>query len=175
LSIHHFARGIGAARSGDVDLARAELAAIRDLLSGVGQETNTYFREQMQVHNDAVLAWILLAEGKYDQALQAAQAAADREDAVDKHPVTPGEVIPARELYADMLFETDNHAAALKQYEIVLAGSPKRLNAMLGAAGAAMQTGDRTLAEQYYAEVREQTRSGNRQRASLDRAWHSTR
>jgi len=175
LSIHHFARGIGAARSGQPARARAELAVIEELQAGIGRATHTYFREEVQVHVDAVAAWILLAQGKSDEALQRASAAAEREDAVDKHPVTPGEVIPARELYADMLFETGNHAKSLRQYQTVLAGSPNRLNALLGAANAANHVGDVALAEEYYAQVRKQTKSGSRQRAGLDRAWAASR
>jgi tetratricopeptide (TPR) repeat protein len=117
----------------------------------------------------------LLAEGRNDQAMQYASAAANREDAIDKHPVTPGEVIPARELYADMLFELNKNADSLEQYRIVLTGSPNRLNALLGAASAASHTGDVKLAEIYYAKAREQTQSGNRQRTGLDRAWIAAR
>ncbi len=174
-SIHHFARGVGAARSDQLEKARDELAIIRNLQAGMAESTHAYFREEVQVHIDAVTAWVLLAEGKNDQALQHAAAAADREDAVDKHPVTPGEVIPARELYADMLFETGKHAKSLEQYRMVLTGSPKRLNALLGAARAATQTGDSELAEKYYAQAREQTQAGNRQRTGLDQAWIAAR
>lgn len=174
-SIHHFARGIGAARNNQLEKARGELAVIEDLQAGIPDTTHAYFREEVQVHIDAVTSWILLAEGESDQALQHASAAADREDAVDKHPVTPGEVIPARELYADMLFETSNHVKALEQYRLVLDGSPNRLNALLGAATAASHTGDEKLAELYYAQAREQTKSGNRQRTGLDRVWTASR
>ena len=158
-----------------MEKARGELAVIEDLQAGIPDTTHAYFREEVQVHIDAVTSWILLAEGESDQALQHASAAADREDAVDKHPVTPGEVIPARELYADMLFETSNHAKALEQYRLVLDGSPNRLNALLGAATAASHTGDEKLAELYYAQAREQTKSGNRQRTGLDRVWTASR
>ncbi len=120
-------------------------------------------------------SWIRLAEGGVDEALRLAAAAADREDAVDKHPVTPGEVLPARELYADMLLETRDYTKALEQYRLVLTGSPNRLNAMLGAARAAAGTDDATLAERYRAVVREQTAAGNRERAWLDETWVAPR
>ncbi len=174
-SIHHFARGIGAARSDQLRKARDELSIIENLQAGMAESTHAYFREQVQVHIDAVTSWILLAEGRNDQAMQYASAAANREDAIDKHPVTPGEVIPARELYADMLFELNQNADSLEQYRIVLTGSPNRLNALLGAASAASHTGDVKLAEIYYAQAREQTQSGNRQRIGLDRAWIAAR
>ncbi|MGI9307700.1 MAG: tetratricopeptide repeat protein, partial [Gammaproteobacteria bacterium] len=174
-SIHHFARGIGAARSGQLKRARDELAIIENLRADIPDSTHAYFREEVQVHVDAVTSWILLAEGKSDQALQYAAAAADLEDAVDKHPVTPGEVIPARELYADMLFESGNYAMSLQQYRAVMSGSPNRLNALLGAGNAASRTGDDELAEQFFAQAREQTAAGDRKRTGLDKAWSSSR
>ena len=95
--------------------------------------------------------------------------------AVDKNPVTPGEVLPARELYADMLLETGDPAGALAQYRVVLENSPNRLNALLGAAKAAAGSGDKELAADYYSVVRQQTESGNRQRAGLGQAWEAAR
>ncbi len=163
-SIHHFARGIGAARSGQLEKARRELAVIQALEREMPASTLPYWREEVLVHGDAVAAWILLGEGKEPDGLRRAAAAADREDAVDKHPVTPGEVLPARELYADMLLQTGRYAAALTEYRTVLAGSPNRLNALLGAAEAAAGAGDAGLAKRYRAIAREQTRNGNGKR-----------
>lgn len=166
-SIHHFARGLGAARNQDLDRARAERAKIKKLLDGLPESTLPYWRVQVQVQIDVLASWIQLGEGDRDGALKLAAEAANREDAVDKHPVTPGEVLPARELYADMLFETGNHSAALAQYRLVLATSPKRLNALIGAANTARKAGDTTLAEQYETDIRKQTANGNSERAGL--------
>ncbi|MEQ8177679.1 MAG: hypothetical protein RIA10_05020, partial [Amphiplicatus sp.] len=102
-SINRFARGVGAARNGDLDAAKQELAALEALQQALAPTTLPYWREQVQVQIDAVRAWILYGENDLEAALLAAAAAADREDATDKHPVTPGEVLPARELYADLL------------------------------------------------------------------------
>ena len=126
---------------------------IETLESELPQTTLPYWREEVGVHRAAVRSWIFLAEGRVSEALELASAAADREDTVDEHPVTPGEVLPARELYADMLLETGDHTWALEQYQIVLEGSPNRLNALLGAANAAAGSGEAELAEQYYATV----------------------
>ncbi len=174
-AIHHFARGIGAARSGQPERARQELETVVALQQELPDAESPYFREEVQVQIDALQSWILLAEGQTAGALRLAAAAADREDAVDKHPVTPGEVLPARELYADMLLETGAHVMSLEQYRITLTGSPDRLNALLGAARAAAGTDGRQLVEAYHAVAREQTRSGNRQRVGLPRAWESPR
>jgi len=163
-SIHHFARGIGAARSRQLDLARQELTAIRAIAATMPATTLPYWREEVFVHRDVVSAWISLAEGDSDTALRLAEAAADREDAVDKHPVTPGETLPARELYADMLLSLGRSASALEQYQIVLAGSPNRANALLGAARAAAGAGNTAAAAGYYKVLVEQTVSGDSRR-----------
>ncbi len=161
-AIHHFARGIGAARSDQIEKARQELEKLQRLQKTLPGTTLKYWQEEILVQIDAVRSWILLAEEKGDEALRLASAAAEREDAVDKHPVTPGEVLPARELYADMLSEIGNHAEALEQYRVVLESSPNRLNALWGASRAAAKLGDVKSLEIYEQTIREQTSSGNR-------------
>jgi tetratricopeptide (TPR) repeat protein len=168
-SIHHFARGIGAARSGREARAREELAVIEGLRDELPSTTLPYWREEVQVHVDAVRSWIVLAEGKPTEALRLASAAADREDAVDKHPVTPGEVLPARELSADMLLETGRYDDALEQYRSVLRDSPNRLNSLLGAADAAAAMNEAEMEARYRDAAREQTRFGNQERKGLKR------
>ena len=174
-SIHYFARGVGAARSNQLEQARQELQTMEKLQAGLAKATAPYWREEVMVQVDMLNAWIMFAEGDVEEALRLAQAAADREDGVDKNPVTPGEVLPARELYADMLFESGKHAWSLEQYRTVLTGSPNRLNALLGAANAASHVGQTQLAEKYHAMARAQTASGNHQREGLDRAWIASR
>jgi tetratricopeptide (TPR) repeat protein len=169
-SILYFARGLGAARSGQLEKARQELQVIEGLLAGLPSTTLPYWKEQVQVHVDVVRAWILLAEGNEAEALALAESAADREDGVDKHPVTPGEVLPARELYADMLLQTGDFQGSLEHYQVVLEGSPNRLNALLGAAMAAAGAGDEALQKEYLEVVREQTRAGNPARPGIAQA-----
>ena len=169
-SIHHFARGIGAARSGQLELASQELNLIEEIAAALPDATSPYLREEVFVHADAVSSWILLGEGDTAEALSVAEAAADREDAVDKHPVTPGEVVPARELFADMLLSLDRPAVALEQYRIVLAGSPNRANALLGAARAAAGSGETATAAEYYEALLDQTASGDASRDGLQEA-----
>jgi len=169
-SIHHFARGIGAARSGDPNSARRELEAIERIAADLDEMAQPYWREEVFVHIDVVSSWIAFADGDAVVALGHAAAAAAREDAVDKHPVTPGEVLPARELYADMLLELGRNPDALEQYGIVLAGSPNRTNALLGAARAAARSGDSDAADSYFAAVVAQTSAGNSQRTGLNEA-----
>lgn len=156
-AIHHFARGLGAARSGDVELANAQLIELGTLQDALAPATPPYWREEVQVQIDALGSWIAFAGGQLDEAIALAQAAADREDAVDKHPVTPGEIIPARELLAEMLLLSGDHRGALAQYEEVLRGSPYRLNALLGAARSAEAAGRLENAAAFRRQADDQT------------------
>ena len=98
----------------------------------------------------AALGWIARAEGHDDDAVRQLTAAAELEDAMDKSPVTPGPALPAREMLGDLLLELGRPVDALAAYESTLAGSPNRLNALTGAARAALMAGDRTKAAGYY-------------------------
>lgn len=166
-SIHHFARGLGAARGGQPDLARQERAVIESLRDALPEGTPTYWKEQVLVQLDVLSSWLALDENDHELALQLAAGAADREDAVDKHPVTPGEVLPARELYADMLLGLQRPEQALRQYQAVLAAAPNRLNALLGAAAAAGALGRDNVAADYLAVARAQAAPGGGPRPGL--------
>jgi tetratricopeptide (TPR) repeat protein len=117
-----------------------------------------------------ISSWIELAERNNAAALSLAERAADREDAVDKHPVTPSEILPARELLGDMLLSLDRPADALEQYRLALMASPNRTNALLGAAKAAADSGETTTALGYYQTLLDQTESGNPDREGLSEA-----
>ena len=165
----HYARAIGAARSGDADAARRsteEIAAIRraqpvsrdyDWSGSMGAQWETA---------DALTAW---AEGKKDEGLRLLRLAADHEDAVDKHPVTPGALLPVREMLADLLLEKGAAILALKEYEVVLKSTPRRFNAIAGAAKAAAVAGDRTKARNYAMQL--QDMAGNVESPRPDLQW----
>lgn len=164
----HFARGLGAARSGDLTGARAaieRLAAIRESIRQVA-----YWPDAAEVHRRVVAAWAAHAEGQRDEALRLLRSAADLEDQIDKHPVTPGYVLPARELLGDMLMELDRPAEALAEYEAALRSSPGRFNSTYGAARAAELAGDTEKAAAYYRALVELAGTGQGRRAELRRA-----
>src|SRR3979411_1559109 len=98
-------------------------------------------------------AWVLFAEGKHDEALKAMSAAADAEDATEKHPVTPGVPKPAREWYGVLLLERGMAPEALAAFEATLKKEPNRLGATVGAAKAAEKAGDNAKAQEYYKKV----------------------
>ncbi|HSB52921.1 MAG TPA: hypothetical protein VLD58_01135, partial [Gemmatimonadales bacterium] len=133
-ALTHFARALGAARSGDSVLAGRELAALvtlRDSLARMGGP-QTYWSGQVEVQRLAAGAWLSLLHGDTAAALTSALTAAEREDHTEKHPVTPGPVLPARELYADLLLAVHRPAEALQGYRAVEARQPHRARTRRG-------------------------------------------
>ena len=108
---------------------------------------------QVEVQRQAGLAWLAHADGRNEEALRWMRSAADLEDRTEKHPVTPGAVLPARELLGEMLMGLDRPALALPEFEAVLRASPRRFNATYGAARAAELSGDRNKAKERYSEL----------------------
>src|SRR3982074_1786991 len=100
-----FAPALGAARSGTPDAAKADIAKLAELRDKLRDAKDAYWSEQVDIQQQVATAWLLYAEGKRDDALNAMSAAADAEDKTEKHPVTPGVPKPARELYGVMLLE----------------------------------------------------------------------
>lgn len=153
VAITHFARALGAARSGDPRAAKADIAKLEELRDKLRDAKDAYWSEQVDIQVKVASAWVLYAEGRFDDALKAMSAAADAEDATEKHPVTPGVPKPARELYGVMLLEREMAAEALVAFEATLKKEPNRLGAYLGAAKAAQKSGDQVKARQYFAKV----------------------
>src|SRR5215468_253782 len=149
-AITYFARALGQAESGHPDLARADLAKLVELRDKLREARDTYWSEQVDIQGQVANAWVLFAEGKYDDALKALSAAADAEDRSEKHPVTPGVPEPARELYGAMLLERGMARDALTAFEATIKKEPNRLNAFVGAAKAAAALGDKDKAMAYY-------------------------
>jgi tetratricopeptide (TPR) repeat protein len=169
-AIVHFARGIGAARSGQLEGARASAARLDRLARILEAEGLPYWTKQTLVQKQAVEAWIHHAEGRTQEALIAMEEAANAEDALDKHPVTPGAVLPARELYADMMFGEERFGEALAAYEATLRISPNRFNSLAGAGRAAEGAGRRADARRYFTRLLEIAGNGDTSRPGLVRA-----
>ena len=151
MAITHFARAVGAARSGKPDAAIADIAKLAELRDKLREAKDAYWAEQVDIQWQTANAWLLYAQGKYDEALAAMAAAAAAEDKTEKAPVTPGPIVPARELYGAMLLGRGQPKDALAAFEATLKKEPHRLGATLGAAKAAEQLGDAAKARQYYA------------------------
>ena len=149
----HFARALGAARTGALPDTRASIAALEKIRDGLVAVRETYWAEQVGIQREAAAAYLALAEGKRDEALATMRAAVTREDATDKNAVTPGPLAPARELLAEMLLELKQPAAALEEFRATLTKEPNRFRAVYGAARAASLGGDLSTARTYYQQL----------------------
>jgi hypothetical protein len=152
-AITYFTRALGAARSGNPDAAKADIAKLAELRDKLLEARDAYWSGQVEIQRQVAAAWVLYAEGKRDDALAAMSAAADAEDKTEKHPVTPGVPKPARELYGVMLLESGKPTEALAAFEATLKKEPNRLAATAGAAKAAEKGGDNVKAQAYYKKV----------------------
>ena len=167
----HFARAVGAARSGDIATARQavdKLDAIRQALSEVKGEYN--WAKQVDIQRLMALAWLEHAQDKNEEAVRVLRAAADLDDATDKHPVTPGSIFPAREQLGELLLELNQPAAALKEFEASFRNTPERFNGLYGAARAAKMAGDQKSAKTYYTRLLALVREADSTRSEIDEA-----
>lgn len=152
-AITWFARALGAARSGDVAAAEQNAAQLVALHQALVDAKDPYWATEVEVQQRAAAAWIAFAQKKPDEALTLMRTAADLEDSHEKHIITPGRVLPARELLGDMLLEAGKPADALKAYEASHVRDPNRFRGYYGAARAADAAGDRKKALMYYGKL----------------------
>lgn len=170
-AITHFARAIGAARNGDRDRARLEVEKLSDIQKHlVDAKANYDWATQVEIQHRAAAAWLAKAEGKNSEALRLMGSAADLEDSTDKHPVTPGAILPAREMLGDLLLELNRPSEALREYQRSLADSPNRLNGLYGAGRAAQLAGDDSKARVFYQKLVRMCAGGDSSRAEIQRA-----
>jgi tetratricopeptide (TPR) repeat protein len=152
------AKGIGAARSGDLKTAEtavAELAKLRDKLKQSNPQ-DTYWSDQIEVQRLEVNGWLAQAKGEIEDARSELNSAADLEDGMEKRPVTPGPIVPAREMLAELWLQQKHPDEALTEFESVLRTSPKRFNAVYGAAksAASIESGATALIDSQQAALR---------------------
>jgi hypothetical protein len=165
-AITYWARALGAARSGNLDQARKDVAELDAIHKNYVSQNKTFYAEYVDQARRAAAAWVSHAEGKDDEAIQALRALAEKEESVG------GEngAIPAREMLADLLLELKRPEQALAEYESVLKFSPNRFNALYGAARAAELAGKSERANDYYAQVVKACDGSNSDRPELNRA-----
>ena len=169
-SIQAFAKAIGAARSGDAPAARREIDRLGQLQRALNERKLGYWAEQTEVQVKVATAWALRAEGKDAEAVAALRAAADHEDRTEKHVVTPGPILPARELLGDLLLELKRPAEAVVAYETSIAKEPNRFRGLYGAGRAAELAGDRDKARKHYGYLIRQVGDGASERPELRQA-----
>src|SRR5205814_6022528 len=161
----HFARALGAARSGDTGAAQKDvdrIVVLRDELKAANKTgNNEYWANEVEVMRLASVAWIALAQKQSNDALALMRQAADVEDKSEKNIVTPARLLPARELLGDMLMELKRPAEALKEYEASQQREPNRYRGLYGAGQAAAQSGNREKARRYFSKLIELASSGD--------------
>jgi hypothetical protein len=148
-----FARGLGAARLGQVADANESVTALQSIKERLLKANEPYWSRQVEIQQLGVAAWAALATGNKSLALQQMKSAAELEDRTEKSAVTPGPLAPARELLGDMLLELKQPAQALQQFAATLKKEPRRLHALYGAAHAAQLSGNRPTSQKYFREL----------------------
>jgi tetratricopeptide (TPR) repeat protein len=153
VALTYFARALGGARGGNLASSEKdilELAKLRDSLKAVGE---MYWANEVEVSRLGAEAWIALARGNKDEALAMMRSAAEIEDKNEKHIVTPGRILPARELLGEMLLELNRPVDALAEFEASQVREPGRFRGYYGAAVAAEKSGNMTKATMYYSRL----------------------
>jgi tetratricopeptide (TPR) repeat protein len=155
-AITPFAQALGAARSGQKEKAKAAIARIEEVRARLVKSPipGPYdWASHVESLRLAASAWLAYADGKNEEALSLARSAADLDEKTGKHPVTPGSILPARELLGEMLLEMKKPAEAMAEYEKSLKETPNRFNGLYGAARAAELSGDSEKARALYAKL----------------------
>lgn len=166
-AITYFARGLGAARSGDVRGARAAVSSLEKL---EGEVEDPYWKEQVAIQRTSVEAWAAYESGEKRKGLALMRKAAGTAAETEKSPVTPGAVLPAQELFGDMLLASGRAEEALAQYTAVLERSPNRYRSLYGAGHAAERMGDEARAKEYYTRLLDLTKGSGSDREELAHA-----
>ncbi len=175
LALHHFARCLGAARTGHVADAQRELKLLGQLQPATLGAPLSYNLRQVAILHSAAQAWTAHAEHREEDALHSMRQAADQEDAIEKKPVTPGPLLPARELLGDLLLEIGHAHEALVEFDKSLKESPNRFNGLYGAAQAAVACGEAERARGYFAKLLATCQGADSERPELLAARRAVR
>jgi len=175
-AITHFARALGAARSGDPAAAAKDVEKLVSLRDHLQKANDVYWAGQVDIQQRVANAWIALAQGRQSEALAMMREAADMEDATEKSAVSPGPIKPARELLGEMLLEVKRPADALHEFEATMKKEPNRFRGVYGAARAADRAGDRQKARDLFARLVEISGRGDKPgRAEVQEAQKAIR
>ena len=165
-----FARSLGAAQTGDIPGAQAEIAKLQSLENKLLEAKDSYWANQVEVQRLGAAGILAHVQGDDKKAIELARAAADLDATMDKHPATPAAVLPARELLADLLLELNEPGAALKEYAQALRNDPNRFRSILGRARAAKQLGDIAASRDAYQKLVALSTSAMSERPELSEA-----
>ena len=149
-AIIHFTRLLGEVHIGKMVDAKSELIQLNRLRDTLAKQKDSYKSEEVEIQIKTGEAWIQFESANKTNAVNIMKLAADMEDSTEKHPVTPGEVLPARELLGDMLLQINQNEEALKVYEAVLKKIPNRFNSLYNAGVAAEKCGNKQKTVFYF-------------------------
>ncbi|HSK43816.1 MAG TPA: hypothetical protein VLA83_08015 [Candidatus Binatia bacterium] len=152
-AITYFARGLGAAHLKDGDTARSAISSLEQMRDKLKTMKEAYWANQVEIQRREVSAWLAFAEGDRQGALAGMRSAAELENQTEKNAITPGPLMPARELLGEMLLELKRPGDALKEFEATLAKEPNRFRSLYGAAEAAKLAGNRQTAQKHFREL----------------------
>jgi hypothetical protein len=169
-AIIHFARALGAARSGDFAAAQADISKLAELKAALAHTNQLYWAGQVDVQVLAAQAWLAHGRGERVEAVALMRAAADREDASEKHVAMENRLYPMRELLADLLVEQGESGAALREYEASMKNAPERLRGYYAAARAAAASGDKEKAATYFRSLARLTQNADGDRTEIREA-----
>jgi tetratricopeptide (TPR) repeat protein len=162
-----YSHALGRAHTGDLEGARKAMDRMRQLRDATTDPKFDYFKRQLDQQMQAASAWVAYGEGKKEEAVDLLRRAANAEDILGKHPVSPGALVPAREQLGDLLLKLDRPKEAQLEFEAALKIYPGRFRGLYGAAQAAEQIGEKEKAHHYYAKLIEQTAKADGSRSEL--------
>jgi hypothetical protein len=165
-----FARALGAARSGKAAAVQQDAARLKALHDALVADGQTYWAEQVEMQRQVVAAWVARAAGKTDEAVKLMRHAVTLEEATEKHPVTPGPLVPARELLGELLLEVKQPAPAFQAFEASQRSEPNRFKGLYGAARAAEMAGEKEKARAFYTKLMTLAERADSERPELDEA-----
>src|SRR6059036_522532 len=163
-----YGHALGRAHTGDLDGARKAIARMQQLRDATKEPKFDYFKSHLDLQMRAASAWVAAAEGKRNDAIDMLRRAADSEDILGKHPVSPGAFVPIREQLGTLLLEIGQPSEAQREFEAALKIYPGRFRGLYGAALAAEQAGDKQNASRYYAKLAAQTAKSSGSRDELN-------
>ncbi len=169
-ALFEYAHALGRARTADIKGAHEALDRMRELRDATTDPKFDYFKKHLELQMQVASAWLAHAEGRSDEAVALMRAAADAEDALGKHPVTPGALVPAREQLGELLLAVKRPKEALAAYDAALKIYPARFRGLYGAALSAEQLGDHKLARRSYERLTRQTAGADGLRVELSHA-----
>jgi len=163
-----YGHALGRAHIGDLDGAQKAIARMGELRDATKDPKFDYFKKHLDLQMQAASAWVATAEGKKEEAIQMLRRAADAEDILGKHPVSPGAFVPIREQLGSLLLENNQPKEAQQEFEAALKIYPGRFHGLYGAARAAEKSGDKENANHYYAKLAAQTANATGSRDELN-------